>query len=270
MYPYDILPGFDFYALFYMLALISALLWLRVLSDRLGMSARVYNLSLLSAVAAIAGGYLASILTQSVYDWIKTGTFRFGTGMTFYGGLLGGILIFVAVYFTVGRRMFGRGGDHVKGAPLLADIAAACVCFAHATGRIGCLFAGCCHGAETDAWYGIYHVNLGYRATPTQLFESVFLYLLFSVMLALLLHGKRGICALYLFAYGVWRFAIEYLRTDDRGASFIPGLTPSQVSAVFFAAAGIAIFAYRAASRKKAEDAGSAGDAGGAESGEMK
>ncbi len=250
MYPYEIFPGFDFYALFYMLALISALVWLRILSDKLGMPARVYNLSLLSAVAAIAGGYLTSILAQSVYDWIETGTFRFGTGMTFYGGLLGGILIFVAVYFTVGRRMFGRGGDHVKAAPLLADIAACCVSFAHATGRIGCLFAGCCHGARTDAWYGIYHVNLGYRATPTQLFESVFLYLLFAVMLALLLRGKRGVCALYLVSYGVWRFVIEFFRADDRGASFIQGLTPSQTSAILFVAAGVAIYIMKIRSKK--------------------
>ncbi len=251
MYPNDIFPGFDFYALFYLLALVSAILLLRLLGDKCGLETKVYNLALGSAVAAIAGGYAASILTQSLYDWLETGEFRFGTGMTFYGGLLGGIAVFVAVYFSVGKRVCAEDKLHVKSAPLLADIAACCVCFAHATGRIGCLFAGCCHGAKTDAWYGIYHVNLGYRAVPTQLFESIFLYALFAVLVKLLLSGRRGAHIIYLVAYGVWRFFIEYLRADDRGASFIPGLTPSQVGAILFAAAGVVLYIMEAIALKR-------------------
>ncbi len=242
MYPYEIFPGFDFYALFYLLALVSAILILRLMGDRLGWEAKVYNLALGSTVAAIIVGYAASIITQSVYDWIKTGDFRLGTGMTFYGGLTGGILSFLAVYFLAGRRVCADDGLHITTLPQLADVAACCVTFAHATGRIGCLFAGCCHGERTDAWYGIYHVNLGYKAVPTQLFESVFLYALFAVCAVLTLRGVRRVHTLYLVSYGVWRFVIEFFRGDDRGGSFISGLTPSQLSAILFVAVGIVLY----------------------------
>ncbi len=255
MYPNDIIPGFDFYALFYLLALISAILLLRILGDKVGLETKVYNLALGSAVAAIIGGYITSILVQSVYDWIETGTFRLGTGMTFYGGLLGGIAVFVAVYFIVGARVCDDNA-HIRRTPVMADIAACCVSFAHATGRIGCLFAGCCHGERTDAWYGIYHRNLGYRAVPTQLFESVFLFLLFSVLTYMLLHKMRGGHIVYLLAYGVWRFVIEFFRADDRGASFIPGLTPSQLSAILFAAAGIILLIIEMKRKKFAVEEG--------------
>ncbi len=252
MYPNDIFPGFDFYALFYLCGLLSAILILRIMGDKLGWEAKVYNLALGSTVAAIAVGYVSSILTQSVYDWIETGTFRLGTGMTFYGGLAGGILSFLAVYFIAGKRVCKDDRAHIKTLPQLADVAACCVSFAHATGRIGCLFAGCCHGARTDAWYGIYHVNLGYKAVPTQLFESLFLYALFAVCVYLTLHGRRRVHTLYLVSYGVWRFFIEFLRTDDRGASFVPGLTPSQLAAVVFVAAGVVLF-FAEGKRRKVE-----------------
>lgn len=242
MYPYDIIPGFDIYALCYTAALISALLILRLLGDKLGMEAKVYNLAVGSAVAAIVCGYLTSILAQSFYDYLETGTFRLGTGMTFYGGLLGGIIVFVLVYFIVGTRVFKEDRLHIRRVPMLENIAACCVTFAHATGRIGCLFAGCCHGNKTDAWYGIYHVNLGYRAVPTQLFEAIFLYALFVWLTYRVLHGHRDGHIIYLIAYGFWRFWIEFLRGDDRGASFIPGVTPSQLSALFFVTAGIVIY----------------------------
>ena len=45
----------------------------------------------------------------------------------------------------------------------------------------------------------------------------------------------------YLIAYGVFRFLIEYARGDDRG-SFIPGLTPSQFWAIIMILMGISFF----------------------------
>ena len=242
MYPYDIIPGFDLYALFYTLALISALLWLRILGDRLGLEPKLYNFTIVTGILAIIVGYICSIMTQTVYDYIETGVFRFGTGMTFYGGLLGGTLSCVLIYFTVGAHLFRDDRLHLRRVPMLEGIAACCVSFAHATGRIGCLFAGCCHGARTDAWYGVYNVGLGYKTVPTQLLESVFLYIIFAVIAVRLLRGKPWGHIIYLIAYGVWRFGIEFLRADDRGASFIPGLTPSQTSAIFFIAAGVVIY----------------------------
>lgn len=241
MYPYDIIPGFDLYALFYLLALISALLLLRAMCDKIGIEVKIYNLALGSAVAAIIVGYLSSVLTQSCYDWLKTGTFRFGSGMTFYGGFIGGTVTFLIVYAAVGKKIC-RDGLHMRRLPVIADIAACSVSAAHATGRIGCAFAGCCHGARTDSWYGIWNEGLGYKTVPVQLMESVFLFIICVLFCRMVIARKPHVMPLYLVVYGVWRFAIEFLRTDDRGASLFGMLSPSQATAIILVAAGSVLF----------------------------
>ena len=45
----------------------------------------------------------------------------------------------------------------------------------------------------------------------------------------------------YLIGYGVWRFLIEFVRDDERGA-FIPGLTPSQFWSILMVIGGITFF----------------------------
>ena len=42
--------------------------------------------------------------------------------------------------------------------------------------------------------------------------------------------------------YGIWRFFIEYLRGDERGASLIKFLSPSQLTAVILIIGGAALF----------------------------
>ena len=62
---------------------------------------------------------------------------------------------------------------------------------------------------------------------------------------------------MYLIAYGVWRFLIEFARDDDRGASGIDSLSPSQLTAIFMVLAGIAfIFIYRYVLKKHFEKVG--------------
>lgn len=239
MYPYDIISGIGLYEIFYALALCAAIIVLRIMCDKLRFEPAVYNLALGSAIAAIAVGYCASVLTQSLYDYIETGTFRLGSGMTFYGGLIGGIASFIAVYFAVGKFRLPNG-EHRKRFMQLSDIAACCVCTAHGIGRIGCFFAGCCHGRITDAWYGVNNAAVGAKTVPVQLFESAFLLALAALLIALTLRG-RHVAAVYMIAYGVWRFGIEFLRADDRGATVIAALTPSQLTAILFVCAGAAL-----------------------------
>ncbi len=244
MYPYDIIPGVDLYSVCFALALIASLLALRFIGDRTSLDAKVYNLSLGAGVAAMAGGYAASVVVQSLYDYIKTGVFRLGTGMTFYAGLLGGILVFIAVYFAAGARTCGEENLHIKQFPLLYNIAGCCVPLSHAIGRIGCLCAGCCYGGRTDAWYGVYNAVLGYKTVPIQLFEALFLFALFALNTFRVIKGRRDAHLYYLFAYGAWRFFIEYFRDDDRGATFISWLTPSQLSALLFIVLGFVMLAF--------------------------
>ena len=126
---------------------------------------------------------------------------------------------------------------------------------AHAIGRIGCLFAGCCHGAVTTAWYGIWNADLGAKTVPTQLFESLFLFALCALLTRLELRKTRVNLSLYLILYGIWRFGIEFLRADERGKTFIPGLTPSQLTAIVFVVLGILLLLFaRKGSRRNDEN----------------
>ena len=232
MYPYTILGTLDLYAILIAVGGAGCLLLVRFLADRRGLSDALTNLILLSGIFGMAAGYGAAVLFQSVYDFIETGEFILGagTGATFYGGLIGGACGFLVFYFAVGHFVCRRG-EYLHSFFTVAGLSACGITFAHGFGRIGCLMAGCCYGAPTEAWYGIYMVGLGYRVIPTQLIEAIFLFALTGLLVYLVLHGRRGIFSLYMAAYGVFRFLIEYWRDDDRGASLIPGLSPSQLTA---------------------------------------
>ena len=61
----------------------------------------------------------------------------------------------------------------------------------------------------------------------------------------------------YLIAYGVWRFVIEYARGDERGATIVSFLSPSQLIAVILFAVGIGYFIVwhvQKANKKEKED----------------
>lgn len=242
MYPEDIIPGIDLYTIFFTLALMLAVISFRIISDKLELEASIHNLSLFSGIFAIIGGYCSAILTQAVYTYIETGIFSIrDAGMTFYGGFVGGALTFFLVYFVFGG-ITDKKKLRFRRIIFVTDIGACSVVLAHAVGRIGCLFAGCCHGAATDAWYGIYNCRLHAKAVPVPLFESLFLFALLAVLLRRLFKGGSCILSLYLMIYGVWRFFIEYLRTDDRGATVVSALSPSQFTALILIAAGAIVF----------------------------
>ena len=47
--------------------------------------------------------------------------------------------------------------------------------------------------------------------------------------------------SVYLIAYGIFRFAIEYARSDDRGA-LVSGISPSQFWALLMIVAGVIVY----------------------------
>jgi prolipoprotein diacylglyceryltransferase len=62
--------------------------------------------------------------------------------------------------------------------------------------------------------------------------------------------------AIYLMAYGVWRFFAEYLRADDRGATVVKFLSPSQLTAIllFLFGAGLMVGAAVIRGKREGED----------------
>ncbi len=254
MYPNDILPGIDLYLLLLCVSAVSAIVVFRIAADKCGIGARLQNLCLFNAIAAIIIGYYSAVLFQAFYNIPKYGEFRIDsqTGATFYGGLIGGAAAFLAVYFAVGRKMFGKGGEHIKNFRTITDIGAAAIAIAHGFGRIGCLMAGCCYGKQTDAWYGIYMKQAGAKVVPVQLFEAVVLFAIFGIVSYRVLKAKTYNLPIYMSVYGIWRFVIEYARDDYRGTTLVSFLTPSQLTALcmVIGAAVVFYFEYKSVKRE--------------------
>ena len=154
-------------------------------------------------------------------------------GFVFYGALLGGVL---------GAFIYARG----KKLPFFAfiDLFSPSLVLAQAFGRIGCFCAGCCYGAPSEAWCAVTYpaggaAPAGVPLLPTQLFESGFLFLLAFTLVRILKRKKPfgTVTGWYFVLYGVWRFIIEFFRSDDRGA--VGGLSTSQFLGVFIVLAGI-------------------------------
>ena len=256
MYPNEIFFGIDLYLIMLCVAAVSAILVYRFIADRRDVAASLQNLCLFNAVASIMVGYYSAVLFQAIYNIPKYGEFRLNsqTGATFYGGLIGGAACFLTVYFIVGRFMFKKEATHVKSFWLITDIAAPCIAVAHAFGRLGCLFAGCCHGKETDAWYGIYMSAIGKRVVPIQLYEALVLFALFAYFTYRVLKKKTYNLPLYMGIYGIWRFLIEYARDDYRGYTFVEFLTPSQLTALVMILGALVLFAFERAMQRKNSD----------------
>ena len=246
MYPYELFFGLDLYSILMTLGVIVCMIFIRLMGDRVGFRARFQNLLLFFTVAAVVLGYGAAVLMQGLYNIAALGRFEItqSTGATFYGGLIGGTAVFIIGYFAVGHFLF-RDGYHVRNFRTVSDIAPACITVAHGFGRLGCLMAGCCHGAPTDAWYGIPMFIEGsaerVRVVPVQLFEAMFLLALSAFLLWRFFRGKRYEMPTYMLTYGVWRFIAEYLRSDDRGQTIVDFLSPSQLTSVVLIVGGIAL-----------------------------
>ncbi len=246
MYPYPLFAEIDLYTVFLCVGVVAAIVTFRVFADKKRMPWRAQQLCILTAAASILSGYFSAVLFQALYNIKKLGKFVIdsNTGMTFYGGLIGGAVCFLVIYFGIGSILFKSDRHaHFMRFFTIADIAAASIAVAHAFGRVGCLMAGCCGGGVTDAWYGIPMASHGgARVVPTQLFEAIFLFALFAFFCYRLAKCKGCNLPLYMSIYGIWRFFIEFLRADERGDTFVDFLSPSQLIAVLMAVGAIGLY----------------------------
>lgn len=235
----------NLYDIFLAIGALSALFIARMFADKDKVSAKLFNFILLTGIVAIGLGYFSAVFTQAIYNWLDGEEFviNSSTGATFLGGLVGGVLTFLVGYFIFGHFVFPQK-ENIKYFPRLLDFASVCITCAHGFGRLGCLMAGCCHGRVTDAWYGIYHVNLDATLVPVQLFESLFLFTLCAVLAVLANKKIPGTMAIYMSTYGLWRIFAETLRDDYRGSTFVDFLTPSQLTSVVLLVLSVPVFLY--------------------------
>lgn len=125
-------------------------------------------------------------------------------GLAIHGGVIGGVL---AGYFVTKRKQM----------PFipLADVVAPVLILGQAIGRWGNFFNGEAHGGPTDLPWGI--MVDGVKVHPTFLYESIWNFLVFLLLLRLLnkRHFDGQVASLYLILYSLARFFIEGLRTDS-------------------------------------------------------
>ena len=127
------------------------------------------------------------------------------------------------------------------------DLVMPAVSMAQGFGRLGCFFAGCCYGRETDAWYGITFTHSdfapnGVKLIPTQLISSPGDFL-FCGNLLWYAAKKQKPCrgaSIYMLLYGMGRFLIEFLRDDYRGSLGI--FSTSQIISFGVVALGVVLY----------------------------
>lgn len=192
-------------------------------------------------IATVFMGVVFAILFENVYEAIKHNIYgqpqHWTWGMTFYGGLVGGIPTFLLVY----KYYYLKHGEPIL--DKIVIIAPACITLGHAFGRIGCFLSGCCYGIETDPGSGIVFPGMDHAVVPTQLIESVFLFVLTAVLVVSAFRFDFSYnFVIYAVFYGIFRFIIEFFRGDERGQ--LVGLSPSQYWCIVLVVGAIPLYFY--------------------------
>ncbi len=176
--------------------------------------------------------------------------------------LLGGVIAGFATAYVVARR---RGVAFLK----VTDIFVPSLALGIAIGRIGCFFNGCCFGLPTELPWAVHfpadcvaggvfpHIGIH----PTQLYETLYMLSVFSLLLLLdRKPSKLGkITGWFLVLNGAGRFLVETLRWYEdsmvlwQGESF--RFTFSQSISLCLIAAGIFLLV------RQSEAANASGDA---------
>ncbi|MFO0617701.1 MAG: prolipoprotein diacylglyceryl transferase [Polyangiaceae bacterium] len=177
-------------------------------------------------------------------------------GLTYYGGFIGASL---GGYWLLRRDRFPFWKA--------ADMAGFAIPLGLGFGRMGCLLAGCCFGLETNSPVGLSFPGnspaseaqfkakeltsiraWSHPVHPTQIYESAAC-LGIALFLLAYLHGRKRydgqVFVGFLVLYAVARFALEFLRADERGGFL--GLSTSQL--IGLALVAVAVIIHRARTR---------------------
>lgn len=216
-----------------MLVAIGALVGLWVMRREL-LWARLPDEGVDAAIAGVIGGMVGAKLLwtfehlgeEPVLDLLLS-----RGGMSWFGGFAGGLL--------AGLLVMQR-----KRLPKLAVLAAATPALAigHAIGRIGCFLVGDDYGLPTDLPWGVaFPEGLPPTTTPvhpTQLYEAAALVPLAVLLVRWRRQGRSDAFVLgaYLLLAGAIRFAIEFLRVNER---VLLGLSVAHLAAIAAMASGL-------------------------------
>ena len=253
MYPDKIFGLFYMYGLMIAVGILTALGLLFYYGKKKKIEEAFIDFVFYDGIISIIFCFFSAALFQAIYNYIENpeNGFRLDGGLTFIGGLIGAVICFITVYMIFRKRYKSNLLDILSFAPCA-------ILVGHAFGRVGCFFAGCCYGKETDSFLGVQFPHLPNPVHPTQLYEAAFLFILFAVCFYLLIKKDfKHNASVYLICYGIFRFCLEFVRNDSRGA-FVAGLTPSQFWSVVMIVLGVALifvveYLYKLRAKKQAQ-----------------
>ncbi|OGF51325.1 MAG: prolipoprotein diacylglyceryl transferase [Candidatus Firestonebacteria bacterium GWA2_43_8] len=195
---------------------------------------KMLDINIYSFLAGIIGARILYVLTEYKYYMEYPGQILkiWEGGLVFYGSLIGGVLFF---FWYVKRQKLD--------VLLVSDIIIPAVALGQALGRLGCFMRGCCYGKPVE-YFGIIFPDIGDKIPhiPTQLIEAAAMLGIFFFLHYRKPKFKGEIFALYLLLYGVARFAIEFLRGDDRGPMFFNTVSVSQFISLLAVAFGFVLY----------------------------
>jgi phosphatidylglycerol:prolipoprotein diacylglycerol transferase len=174
-------------------------------------------------------------------------------GLVYYGGFVASVIAIV---------LFARA-RHERLVSVL-DFVAVSLPLAHAFGRVGCFLNGCCHGIEYNGFLGVrypgypadslpwmdqydrglvsWNTPLSLPVVPVQLIEAACNIILYGLLVWAYRRRTRDgyVSVLYLLTYPVVRFALEFLRGDER-MPWLGGLNVAQAVSIGLFACGLAL-----------------------------
>lgn len=203
------------------------------------------NIIVLGTLIGIAGGALLWGINnwQSLSSWTEILEIWHG-GFSILGTVIA-IGIFIPLYLAWKKIATVPFLDRiVLYAPLIQSIS-----------RIGCFFAGCCHGRCTDFCLGVTYSHpdsaapLGIKIHPTQLYSSLALMVIFVFLyfFGQKWFKKQGqLLSLYLILIALERFFLDFLRADHEYFSFQQShtLSSNQLIALIIMLVGFVLFLY--------------------------
>jgi phosphatidylglycerol---prolipoprotein diacylglyceryl transferase len=209
-----------------------------IISRRLGELGKPVEWTWEMTFAIMVGGLVGSRLDYMIENWSKVkgdvlGNLFSGSGLVWYGGVIGGAL--AAVLWAQRRNWLGWH---------LADLASVPLALGYAIGRCGCQLSGDGdYGKASDLPWAMAYPKGTVPTTadvqPTPVYET-----LTMGLVALLLWNLRDrltggrLFALYLVLAGVERLLVEFVRRNEH---VFLGLTLAQLFSIGMIAGGVAI-----------------------------
>lgn len=173
-------------------------------------------------IAALVGGLVGARLYWLIDNWNEAdddliGSIFSGSGLTWYGGAIGGALAVLG--YSWWRGWFRADGLRLQ----VIDLCVVPLALGYAVGRIGCQLSG--DGDYGKSWDGPWAMGYpdgkvptapGETVHPTPIYETVVMGLLAWALWQLRDTFRPGILfALYLVGAGTERFLVEFLRRNQ-------------------------------------------------------